>query len=561
MRFSSRGLCLAALLILCGCSPPTFDATSKRSVDRSVNRMLGSISGMENKREFFKATLRVTAHQVKRSGLGGMMRPSNDAVLAAMKTMHGKTVQEIFALSDALPRDPVIERRIEMVVSRISDKKLRGTGFANPFGSSSSRPETKSAPLANNPKPPPKEDPQLKADLKNLGTAYIGYLDAQYKDKSKSDGEYAPQNWEDLERFAQAQMPQTLESIRRLRGQGVLVAWGIVWRDATIGSGNFILAHKPDAPQAGGLTLDLLCGVYWRDAAEVQRLLELRKTCWPPEPKEAPAQVVKPAEPTTPDVLASSQPTSEEPAVEFSAPGAPAEMAEAQSEQAGFLTDGTAADPAAPPQLRTWSSANGKFQVEAVMIGFRKGQVTLKDAGGKIMKVPLDRLSSDDRAYVIKAFVAGNTSASPNKAGRRDTPLIGGDGGAAFRSEGKTPVVGVRCAFGRWQGQFAIGKIEAVFDRNSRPGPRQGQILARPGYAVAGFNVDAGQYVNALQIIFMRQNADGSLDPADQYTSKWFGNHRRKKTRKLGGTGATVVGFQGRGTVVLDALGLVVLGN
>jgi hypothetical protein len=59
----------------------------------------------------------------------------------------------------------------------------------------------------------------------------------------------------------------------------------------------------------------------------------------------------------------------------------------------------------------------------------------------------------------------------------------------------------------------------------------------------------------------MRQNGDGSLDPSDQYTSKWFGNHRRKQTRKLGGIGATVVGFQGRGALVLDAFGLVVLGN
>jgi hypothetical protein len=40
-------------------------------------------------------------------------------------------------------------------------------------------------------------------------------------------------------------------------------------------------------------------------------------------------------------------------------------------------------------------------------------------------------------------------------------------GGFAFRSEGKTPVVGVCCTFGRWEGQFAIGKIEAIFDRKT----------------------------------------------------------------------------------------------
>jgi hypothetical protein len=383
-----------------------------------MERMVESISSEEGKREFLAAYFRLLIHEGKKHVASQGRLPD---MLTLQKSLHGLTVEEIIDRANALPPNPKVEKevakRAEQFLARVAAYETRRNAKRK---------------IAEN-------NPKLQADLQNLGKAYHGYLDAHHKklaalDKSRAEYEVAPQNWEDMERFVQAQMPQTLESIRRLRGQGVRVAWGIDFIEARIGTSNFLLAHKPDAPQKGGLILFLDASVSYQNAARIQDLLEQRKTCWtPPEP---------------------------------------------------------------------------------------------------ILGTPWD------------------------------TPLIGGDGGQEFRLVGESdqPVVGVRYTLRQQDGEQAISRLDPLFERDAAAGKER--IVARPGYALAGFNVDAGKYVNALQIIFMRQNADGSLDPSDQYTSDWFGNHRRKNTRQLGCTGAKVLGFQGRGgSVVLNAVGLVILAN
>ena len=64
-----------------------------------------------------------------------------------------------------------------------------------------------------------------------------------------------------------------------------------------------------------------------------------------------------------------------------------------------------------------------------------------------------------------------------------------------------------------------------------------------------------------MQIVFMRIGSDARLDPSDRYTSKWLGFPTGKEPKTVGGTGAVVLGVQGRGTAVVDALGLIMRGR
>jgi len=102
--------------------------------------------------------------------------------------------------------------------------------------------------------------------------------------------------------------------------------------------------------------------------------------------------------------------------------------------------------------------------------------------------------------------------------------------------------------------QQAVSVHNAVFDPKQHPFPNMGDREA--GYAVGALAVDGEDLVNALQIKFMRINADGTLDPSDSYTSPVIGNWTGKAPVVLGGTGAPVIGIHGRRGVVLDAVGL-----
>lgn len=82
-------------------------------------------------------------------------------------------------------------------------------------------------------------------------------------------------------------------------------------------------------------------------------------------------------------------------------------------------------------------------------------------------------------------------------------------------------------------------------------------VLAKSGYAVGGLVVDADQFVNAVQPIFMKLRTDGTLDPSDRYDGPWLGQPSGKPTRTIDGRGAKVIGVHGRGAAVLDAVGLV----
>ncbi len=63
--------------------------------------------------------------------------------------------------------------------------------------------------------------------------------------------------------------------------------------------------------------------------------------------------------------------------------------------QANDTVDGEAAEP-----LRLWTDATGKYQVRAALVDSDSGQVQLRKPDGKIVPVPIDKLSLADQQYV-----------------------------------------------------------------------------------------------------------------------------------------------------------------
>lgn len=54
----------------------------------------------------------------------------------------------------------------------------------------------------------------------------------------------------------------------------------------------------------------------------------------------------------------------------------------------------------AAPMIRTWTSANGKFTVEASLVRIQDDSVVLLKKDGKVVTVPLSQLSANDRRFV-----------------------------------------------------------------------------------------------------------------------------------------------------------------
>jgi len=53
---------------------------------------------------------------------------------------------------------------------------------------------------------------------------------------------------------------------------------------------------------------------------------------------------------------------------------------------------------------RTWTSRDGKFTTEATLVDLRDGQVSLKKADGKEIRVPLSKLCDEDQRFVQEKF-------------------------------------------------------------------------------------------------------------------------------------------------------------
>ena len=49
---------------------------------------------------------------------------------------------------------------------------------------------------------------------------------------------------------------------------------------------------------------------------------------------------------------------------------------------------------------RTWTDASGRFKIDAEFVKVADGLLTLKRADGKMIQIPLEKLSNEDQTYV-----------------------------------------------------------------------------------------------------------------------------------------------------------------
>jgi hypothetical protein len=82
----------------------------------------------------------------------------------------------------------------------------------------------------------------------------------------------------------------------------------------------------------------------------------------------------------------------------------------------GFLIAAVISLSVAESQARTWKSADGMFSVEAEFVDATASEVTLKKADGKVIRVPLAKLSADDQAFVASEKAKAATPATPAPA-------------------------------------------------------------------------------------------------------------------------------------------------
>lgn len=80
----------------------------------------------------------------------------------------------------------------------------------------------------------------------------------------------------------------------------------------------------------------------------------------------------------------------------------------AESPRTSSATAPTLSETKALP--RVWTDKSGQFQVEAALVGFKDGQVSLRKTDGTVVTLPLERLSEDNQDYVIKASAESSQS-------------------------------------------------------------------------------------------------------------------------------------------------------
>jgi outer membrane protein assembly factor BamB len=78
---------------------------------------------------------------------------------------------------------------------------------------------------------------------------------------------------------------------------------------------------------------------------------------------------------------------------------------------------------AAEEKMRTWTDATGKHKTRAAFVALEGDEITLQREDGKIVKLPLDRLSKADQAF------ARRTARAPAKATELPAEVARGEGG------------------------------------------------------------------------------------------------------------------------------------
>lgn len=81
-------------------------------------------------------------------------------------------------------------------------------------------------------------------------------------------------------------------------------------------------------------------------------------------------------------------------------------------------------------KVRTWTDASGAFTLEAEFDGLEDGKVQLKRPGGKVVAVPLDRLSEEDQKFVEKQTGGKEQEAGGGEGASGESRELAHDDGA-----------------------------------------------------------------------------------------------------------------------------------
>jgi len=155
----------------------------------------------------------------------------------------------------------------------------------------------------------------------------------------------------------------------------------------------------------------------------------------------------------------------------------------------------------------------------------------------------------------------GGTAAPPPVETQEIGPVGNTKGGTPFRLGAVNDAMpfGLHIMTAKVAGKTVIRGITVQWNE-AQKGNLKNLVSARAGYVIGGLNVDGSDtFLDAIQIIFIKKNADGTLDPKDTYTSDWVGFANAKpQVHTLGGKGEHIVGFTGVKSAdnILTAIGL-----
>jgi hypothetical protein len=120
-------------------------------------------------------------------------------------------------------------------------------------------------------------------------------------------------------------------------------------------------------------------------------------------------------------------------------------------------------------------------------------------------------------------------------------------------------LLGLEYNLGEWAKVKRIGGLVPVF-RHDQPPSLPSRELARPGYAVAGaeVNFDKDGIVFGIRLLFRRVKTDNNLDAADAYAGQWIGTPPTGAPTVLANDGRRVMGMSSQNGAVVDRFALVI---
>jgi WD40 repeat protein len=145
------------------------------------------------------------------------------------------------------------------------------------------------------------------------------------------------------------------------------------------------------------------------------------------------------------------------------------------------------------PRPRTWTSSNGRYQVEATLVEAGEQQVVLAKADGRRITVPKNRLSAADLAYLRRIADArrNDTATAPEPGGEGITPLPGeavdpANMAVKWREYAQFPAWGASDVGLSHEGTLAVAEIGKVHLYDPLTGRRR-RTLSGPESVVANF--------------------------------------------------------------------------